>query len=90
MLPNLDLYTALKSAVNNNFCNFYRNYCRSSCSMPKVRSNYSSQASGANAIKAFFNLLNKKHKPVILLGPSTTSALEPIAEAAPKWKLVQV
>ncbi|KAK2566162.1 Gamma-aminobutyric acid type B receptor subunit 2, partial [Acropora cervicornis] len=47
-------------------------------------------ATGAQAIKAFFNLLNKKNVPVILLGPSNTKSLEPIAEAAPKWKLVQV
>ncbi|XP_068723157.1 gamma-aminobutyric acid type B receptor subunit 2-like [Montipora capricornis] len=49
-----------------------------------------SWASGAHAIKAFFNLLNKKQDPVILLGPSNTESLEPIAEAAPKWNLVQV
>ena len=48
------------------------------------------QATGAEAIQAFFNLLNKKNVPVILLGPSNTKSLEPIAEAAPKWKLVQV
>ncbi|XP_029189059.2 gamma-aminobutyric acid type B receptor subunit 2-like isoform X5 [Acropora millepora] len=47
-------------------------------------------ATGAEAIQAFFNLLNKKNVPVILLGPSNTKSLEPIAEAAPKWKLVQV
>ena len=26
----------------------------------------------------------------MLLGPSNTEALEPVAEAAPQWKLVQV
>ena len=42
------------------------------------------------ATEALFKLLNKKDKPVILLGPSSTKALEPVAEAAPLWKLVQV
>ncbi|XP_078366097.1 gamma-aminobutyric acid type B receptor subunit 2-like isoform X2 [Oculina patagonica] len=45
---------------------------------------------GAYATVAFFKLLNKNKKPVILLGPSSTKALEPVAEAAPLWKLVQV
>lgn len=34
--------------------------------------------------------MNKKEKPVMLLGPSSTKGLEPVAEAAPLWELVQV
>ena len=48
------------------------------------------KASGATAIRALFNLLNKENKPVILLGPSNTAALEPVAESARLWSLVQV
>ena len=48
------------------------------------------KASGATAIRALFTLLNKENKPVILLGPSNTAALEPVAESAKLWKLVQV
>ena len=48
------------------------------------------KASGATAIRALFTLLNKENKPVILLGPSNTAALEPVAESAKQWKLVQV
>ena len=48
------------------------------------------KASGAHAIRALFTLLNKENKPVILLGPSNTDALEPVAESARLWKLFQV
>ena len=49
-----------------------------------------SQDSGAHTTAALFKLLNKKQKPVILLGPSSTKGLEPVAEVAPLWDLVQV
>lgn len=48
------------------------------------------QDNGAYATAALFKLLSKKDKPVILLGPQSTKALEPVAEAAPLWRLVQV
>ena len=38
----------------------------------------------------FRSLLNKERRPAILLGPSSTEALEPVAEAAPLWNLIQV
>lgn len=46
--------------------------------------------SGAQAIRAFYRLLNKEKRPAILLGPASTEALEPVAEAATLWYLIQV
>ncbi|CAH3160478.1 unnamed protein product [Porites evermanni] len=79
-------FTAMKMAIDiiNNRTDILDNYTLVLDSEDTV------WASGATAIKALFTLLNKENKPVILLGPSNTAALEPVAESAKQWKLVQV
>ncbi|CAH3135995.1 unnamed protein product [Porites lobata] len=79
-------FTAMKMAIDiiNNRTDILDNYTLVLDSEDTI------WASGATAIRALFTLLNKENKPVILLGPSNTAALEPVAESAKLWKLVQV
>ncbi|CAH3136026.1 unnamed protein product [Porites lobata] len=79
-------FTAMKMAIDiiNNRTDILDNYTLVLDSEDTI------WASGATAIRALFTLLNKENKPVILLGPSNTAALEPVAESAKQWKLVQV
>ena len=45
---------------------------------------------GGQTVKAFFKLLTTGPKKLMLIGPASTQALEPVAEAAPLWNLLQV
>jgi hypothetical protein len=51
---------------------------------------YCIQGSGGKAIKILFEWIHSPPTKIMLIGPATTTALEPVAESVLNWNLLEV